>query len=131
MLLKRGEVVLGVRPHAVHRTSHGAPARVVTNQWLGDQSHIAASFAGKTVVLVEHDRAALSDGEAISIEIRPGDLHLRPRNRPRAEPRPQAGGLSHGGCGYPDQDRRGTSVIKAVAFDLAGSLPSPRPRTAM
>ena len=88
MLLKRGEVVLGVRPYAVHRTSHGAPARVVTNQWLGDQSHIAASFAGKTVVLVEHDRAALSDGEAISIEIRPGDLHIFDPETGRA--------LSHG-----------------------------------
>lgn len=75
-ILGVGKVVIGVRPYAVHRTDGGARARVLTNQWLGDQSHIAASFAGGTIVLVEHDRARLGEGDDIGIELRPGDLHV-------------------------------------------------------
>lgn len=76
VVLTRQQVVIGVRPYAVHRTAEGVAARVVANQWLGDQSHIAASFAGKTIVLVEHDRAALSEGQSIHIQIDPEDLHV-------------------------------------------------------
>ena len=75
-LLDRGKVIIGVRPYAVHRSSEGAQARVIANQWLGDQSHIAASFAGGAIVLVEHDRAALAEGETILIRIAPADLHV-------------------------------------------------------
>ncbi|MCG6903556.1 MAG: ABC transporter ATP-binding protein, partial [Rhodobacter sp.] len=42
-ILARRKVVIGVRPYAVRRADTGAPAQVLTNQWLGDQSHIAAS----------------------------------------------------------------------------------------
>lgn len=76
MVLDRKQVMIGVRPYAVHRAESGAAARVVANQWLGDQSHIAASFAGKTIVLVEHDRAHLTEGEPIKVEIKPQDLHI-------------------------------------------------------
>jgi multiple sugar transport system ATP-binding protein len=76
MLLARGRVMIGVRPYAVRRAAQGAPAQVVANQWLGDQSHIAASFAGKSIVLVEHDRAVLSEGAMINVQINPEDLHV-------------------------------------------------------
>ena len=76
MMLSRRDVMIGVRPYAVHRSQTGAAARVLVNQWLGDQSHIAASFAGKTIVLVEHDRTKLAEGEEIGISIRPEDLHI-------------------------------------------------------
>jgi multiple sugar transport system ATP-binding protein len=76
MVLTHQQVVIGVRPYAVHRAPQGAAAKVVANQWLGDQTHIAASFAGKTIVLVEHDRAALSEGQSIHIQINPEDLHV-------------------------------------------------------
>lgn len=75
-LLAARDVVIGVRPYAVHRAASGAAAQVIANQWLGDQSHIAASFAGKSIVLVEHDRANLREGEAIAVQIRPQDLHV-------------------------------------------------------
>ena len=75
-IMAKAKVVIGVRPYAVHRASTGAEAKVLANQWLGDQSHIAASFANSTIVLVEHDRAALSEGDAIHIAIRPDDLHV-------------------------------------------------------
>ncbi|MEP0520467.1 MAG: ABC transporter ATP-binding protein [Hyphomicrobiales bacterium] len=75
-ILSTKKVVIGVRPYAVKRREGGALAQVVANQWLGDQSHIAAHFANGTIVLVEHDRAALSEGEAISVHLDPSDLHI-------------------------------------------------------
>lgn len=70
------EIVLGVRPYAVRRAQEGAMAHVVANQWLGDQSHIAASFAQGMIILVEHDRANVRVGEQISIALRPEDVHI-------------------------------------------------------
>lgn len=75
-LLDTKHVVVGVRPYAVKRGAKGAQAIVVANQWLGDQSHIAASFANGTIVLVEHDRARVNEGEKIGIELEPSDLHI-------------------------------------------------------
>lgn len=75
-ILRRKSVVIGIRPYAVHRAAEGARAEVLTNQWLGDQSHIAASFAGGMLVLVEHDRANVAVGEQIAIQINPADLHI-------------------------------------------------------
>ncbi len=75
-LLDRRRVTIGVRPHAVRITPDGAPAEVIANQWLGDQTHIAASFAGGGVVSVEHERAPFAKGEAIGIAIASEDLHI-------------------------------------------------------
>jgi multiple sugar transport system ATP-binding protein len=75
-MLAEGRVVIGVRPYAVHRAPSGAAARVTANQWLGDQSHIAAQFAGKSIVLVEHDRADVVEGQDITVMIRADDLHV-------------------------------------------------------
>ncbi|MEM0948000.1 MAG: ABC transporter ATP-binding protein [Pseudomonadota bacterium] len=71
-----GKVTLGVRPYAVHRGTEGLPARVLVNQWLGDQTHIAAEFAGGAVVLVEHDRADVVEGSDIALHFDPRDLHI-------------------------------------------------------
>ena len=70
------DVVLGVRPYAVKRRSDGVRARVVVNQWLGDQSHIAADYAGQTIILVEHDRALDKPGDELSLYLDPASLHL-------------------------------------------------------
>ncbi|MCB1490622.1 MAG: ABC transporter ATP-binding protein [Rhodobiaceae bacterium] len=70
------KVVIGIRPYAVHRKADGVGAVVATNQWLGDQTHIAADFAGGTLVLVEHERARLKPGDAISVVIEPSNLHI-------------------------------------------------------
>ncbi|MGH7005366.1 MAG: ABC transporter ATP-binding protein, partial [Alphaproteobacteria bacterium] len=66
-LLKRGKVVLGIRPYAVRRSQGGVTARVAVSQWLGDQTHIAADFAGGTMVLVEHDRTGVAVGDTVGI----------------------------------------------------------------
>lgn len=75
-LLKRDRVVIGIRPYAVRRSRDGVPATVSANQWLGDQTHIAADFAGGSLVLVEHDRAKLELGEPIKVSIDPKNLHV-------------------------------------------------------
>lgn len=69
-------VKLGIRPHAVRVSAEGLPARVVVNQWLGDQSHIAAEVAGVTLVAVEHDRAPYARGDTLNVSLLPRDLHL-------------------------------------------------------
>ena len=69
-------VVLGVRPYAVKRQSQGIPATVVVNQWLGDQTHIAADCADHSVVLVEHDRAFDKPGDELFLYFEPSSLHL-------------------------------------------------------
>lgn len=75
-ILQRGRVTLGVRPHAVGLSKDGAPARVLANQWLGDQSHIVATFAGGTLVMVAHDRQPIGQGDDIKVQIRARDLHV-------------------------------------------------------
>ena len=75
-LRNRRDVTLGVRPHAVRIDPEGPPAVVYANQWLGDQTHIAARFAGASLVSVAHHRAPVKRGEAIGIAISPDDLHI-------------------------------------------------------
>ncbi|WVT72064.1 ABC transporter ATP-binding protein [Sinorhizobium chiapasense] len=75
-LVKRQKVVLGIRPYSVRRSADGVTGRVAVNQWLGDQTHIAADFAGGTMVLVEHDRTELDVGEPIGIHLDPSSLHV-------------------------------------------------------
>lgn len=75
-LNEHGRVALGVRPHAVRLASDGTSATLLANQWLGDQTHLAASFAGGMLVVVEHERARFGPGEEISIAFAPQDLHF-------------------------------------------------------
>lgn len=84
------DITIGIRPHAVKLTDKGVPARVVVNQWLGDQTHIAAEFAGGSIVSVEHHRLSISEGETVGIAIAPEDLHLFDNESGRA--------ISHGGA---------------------------------
>ena len=67
---------MGVRPHAVGLGQGGAGAQVFASQWLGDQTHVAAHFAGGAIVSVRHDRVALAKGDAIGITLAASDLHL-------------------------------------------------------
>lgn len=86
--LKRDAIAIGVRPYAVKRSLEGIKATVVANQWLGDQTHIAATLAGGSIVLVEHDRALDKTGDDIAIRLDPANLHLFDRDTGNA--------ISHG-----------------------------------
>jgi len=83
------EVTVGIRPDAVRLQERGQPAKVFVNQWLGDQTHIAAEFAGRSIVSVEHQRLPLEEGETVGIVVAPQDLHLFDSTSGRA--------ISHGG----------------------------------
>jgi len=75
-LLQLGTVTLGVRPQAVQVAEQGLPAKVVANQWLGDQTHIASELANTSLVAVEHDRVQVQPGESIHINLAADDLHF-------------------------------------------------------
>lgn len=75
-LKKHQKVVVGIRPYAVRRSEGGVHARVSVNQWLGDQTHIAADFAGSSLVLVEHDRTDVAIGDTIAVRLDPASLHV-------------------------------------------------------
>lgn len=70
------QVIVGIRPYAVRRADNGAVATVVANQWLGDQTHIATSFAGGSLVLVEHQQSQLKKGDPLPVMLNANDLHL-------------------------------------------------------
>jgi multiple sugar transport system ATP-binding protein len=89
-LQQQTSLVVGVRPYAVKRVADGAQATVVANQWLGDQTHISAEFAGTTLVLVEHDQTRLDPGQHIAIAIAAEDLHLFDKDSGNA--------IAHGGA---------------------------------
>lgn len=75
-LKREPSLVLGVRPHAVPIGGEGLKARVVTCQWLGDQTHIAAEVAGRTVVSVSHEQIAARPGSEVFLSIAPQELHI-------------------------------------------------------
>lgn len=73
----RRKVVIGVRPHRVVLGNGSAEtARVVSNQWLGDQSHVAMAVAGKLLVAVSHARVRAAIGESVPYGARAQDLHI-------------------------------------------------------
>ena len=72
----RRRVTLGIRPHKLRVGAGPIKSRVASNQWLGDQSHIAAEIAGKLAVSVTHARVAARPGEEISLGLFARDLHL-------------------------------------------------------
>ena len=73
---RRPKVVVGVRPHKVRLGTGPFAAKIVSNQWLGDQSHVAADVAGKLMVGVSSTRVRAKLGESIPYDIAPEDLHV-------------------------------------------------------
>ena len=72
----RARVVVGVRPHSVRLGAGPQAARVVSNQWLGDQTHVALDVAGKLLVAVSHAPIVAKSGETLSYSLAPETLHL-------------------------------------------------------
>ena len=72
----RGTLTLGIRPQAVGVARGSLKGKVTSNQWLGDQSHIAAEFAGKTIVAVTSARVAARPGDEIPLGFSGSDMHL-------------------------------------------------------
>lgn len=72
----RRKVVIGVRPHSVRLGSGEARAPVASNQWLGDQTHVALDVAGKLLVAVSHAPIQARRGETLSYAVPAAALHL-------------------------------------------------------
>ena len=72
----RRKLVVGVRPHKIRLGSGPFSGKVASNQWLGDQSHVAAEVAGKLLVGVATTRVRAKPGETIAFDVAPQDLHL-------------------------------------------------------
>jgi multiple sugar transport system ATP-binding protein len=72
----RSKITLGLRPQSVSLSRGALQGRVTSNQWLGDQTHIAAEFAGKTLVAVTPSRVAARPGDEISLSFAASDMHL-------------------------------------------------------
>jgi multiple sugar transport system ATP-binding protein len=75
-LVGRARVAIGVRPHAIRLGAAGVSARIVSCQWLGDQTHVAAELAGRMVVAVAHQRVTAKIGDPIAFNVAAGDLHV-------------------------------------------------------
>jgi multiple sugar transport system ATP-binding protein len=72
----RPRVVLGVRPHAVHIGSGTIMGKVISCQWLGDQTHVAFDFGGRVIVAVSHERMAATEGQITKLSIEADALHV-------------------------------------------------------
>ena len=72
----RKTVVIGVRPHSVRLGTGEARASVVSNQWLGDQTHVALDVADKLLVAVSHATVPAGRGETLSYAVPAAALHL-------------------------------------------------------
>ena len=73
---RREKVVIGIRPHAVRLGAGSDDARIVSNQWLGDQSHLAMEVAGKLMVAVSHAPIPAKVGEHLQFGVSASDLHV-------------------------------------------------------
>ncbi len=72
-------VRIGIRPHLIEigvARGHDVMARVASNHWLGDQSHICLDVGGCSVVGVADRPIAARQGEMLPIRLPPAALHL-------------------------------------------------------
>lgn len=72
--------MMGIRPYAVHLQSAGLAGKVVANQWLGDQSHLAIQLGNHTLIAISHQRESLKAGDIARIHIDTGQLHFFDRD---------------------------------------------------
>lgn len=67
---------LGIRPHNVAVGRGAALAKVVSNQWLGDQTHVVLDAGGHQMVAVTYKRIPAAKGDIIAFEMAPQKIHL-------------------------------------------------------
>ncbi len=76
ILASRNDVVLGIRPHAVHAGKGAIKGKIMACQWLGDQTHVAVDVGGRTIVSVSHERVDGKPGADIALSIDLRELHI-------------------------------------------------------
>ena len=75
-IAKRPRVVIGVRPHDLRLSAGSNEARVVSNQWLGDQSHLAFDVASKLMVAVAFSEVNAARGDVLRYDVPAAKLHV-------------------------------------------------------
>jgi len=73
------KVHIGIRPHLIQTGAIGgtdATGKVITNHWLGDQSHICFDIGGCTVVGVTDQPIAAKAGDALPVNFPLRAIHL-------------------------------------------------------
>ncbi|QOG23964.1 MULTISPECIES: ABC transporter ATP-binding protein [Bradyrhizobium] len=69
-------VRVGIRPQKIAVGTGDVRVRVVSNQWLGDQSHVAGECAGHLLIAVTPSRIAARPGDVIPLALEPRHLHI-------------------------------------------------------
>lgn len=69
-------VRIGIRPQKIGIGTGKVQVRVVSNQWLGDQSHVAGDCAGNLLIAVTPNRVAARPGDMVSLALEPRHLHI-------------------------------------------------------
>lgn len=77
-------VTLGVRPHSVTLGKGDNRGSVISNQWLGDQTHVVIEAAGQTMVAVSYTPVDARVGSEILFEFTPTAIHLFAQDDGRA-----------------------------------------------
>jgi multiple sugar transport system ATP-binding protein len=76
---------LGIRPHRIAvDLSGGVPATIVSNQWLGDQTHLGLDLGGCFIIAVTDRPVPAAAGEKVPVALPPAALHLFEREDGRA-----------------------------------------------
>jgi multiple sugar transport system ATP-binding protein len=89
LLIHHQHAAIGIRPHTLHVGKGPIRGKVISCQWLGDQTHVAVEVGGRTAVSVAHNRVSQNPGSDIELFVAASDLHLFDRTSGKA--------IAHGG----------------------------------
>jgi multiple sugar transport system ATP-binding protein len=67
---------VGIRPQRIAVGAGDVRVRVLSNQWLGDQSHIAGECAGNMLIAVIPSKVATRPGDIVQFALESRHLHL-------------------------------------------------------
>lgn len=75
-LCRSDRAVLGVRPHRVQLGAGSWRGRVVSNQWLGDEAHVAFEVGSQFLVAVSGERVPVRVNEEVPFSFDAANIHL-------------------------------------------------------
>ncbi|MGF6307093.1 multiple sugar transport system ATP-binding protein [Bradyrhizobium sp. i1.8.4] len=70
------QVRIGIRPQKIVVGTGDVRVKVVSNQWLGDQSHVAGDCGGRMLIAVTPGRVAARPGDIVPFALEPRHLHI-------------------------------------------------------
>ncbi|PAY03820.1 ABC transporter ATP-binding protein [Bradyrhizobium sp. UFLA03-84] len=70
------QVRIGIRPQKIAVGAAGFKMKVISNQWLGDQSHVAGDCGGRMLIAVTPGRVAARPGDIVPFALEPRHLHI-------------------------------------------------------